>query len=55
MGALGAFEPDNLYEGDALLLMSRFRKVTVDLIVTDPPLPSILPRSGSTTTGPAAT
>ncbi len=37
MGSLGAFEPDTLYEGDALALMEQLPEKTIDLIVTDPP------------------
>jgi site-specific DNA-methyltransferase (adenine-specific) len=34
---LGPFEPDHLYQGDALDLLSRIPPGSVDLIVTDPP------------------
>ena len=37
MRSIGAFEPDTLYEGDALLLMEQIPDCAVDLIVTDPP------------------
>ncbi|MFZ0006386.1 MAG: DNA methyltransferase [Methanoregula sp.] len=37
MGSLGAFEPDTLYEGDALALIEKIPDNSIDLIVTDPP------------------
>ncbi|MGB7992243.1 DNA-methyltransferase [Methanoregula sp.] len=37
MGSLGAFEPDTLYEGDALALIEKIPDKSIDLILTDPP------------------
>jgi site-specific DNA-methyltransferase (adenine-specific) len=37
MPALGPFEPDRIYLGDALSLMARIPSGVIDLIVTDPP------------------
>jgi site-specific DNA-methyltransferase (adenine-specific) len=34
---LGPYEPDRIYQGDALDLMGRMPSGTIDLIVTDPP------------------
>ena len=34
---LGPFEPDHIYQGDALDLLSRIPPGSVDLVVTDPP------------------
>jgi site-specific DNA-methyltransferase (adenine-specific) len=34
---LGIFDEDNLYEGDALILLPQIPDASIDLIVTDPP------------------